>query len=153
MGKIMYRPRKIAKPIKKSQVLTAFTDIYEKYKNGTHRSSVNDCALCQKYNTKFPWGGGETCTACPMFTFNNASSFYPCLDRKCQPIDCKDPNDVDLGFGLKRVTEFYAVLIQEVSAMPEQGFTRKKLYAVLKRVDKQVYDKFIRIYNEKIVKI
>jgi len=148
MGKIMYRPRKIAKPIKKSEVLTAFTDIYEKYKNGTHRSSVNDCALCQKYNTKFPWGAFDSCTACPMYAFNNSRSFYPCLDRKCQPIDCKDPNDVNTGFGLKRVTEFYAVLIQEVKNMPERGFTRKKLYAVLKRVDTEVYGKFEKIYDK-----
>jgi hypothetical protein len=149
MGKIMYRPRKIQKPIVKSGVLTAFTNVYERYKMGIHRSSTSDCALCKKYQNSYNFGSKE-CTACPMYAFNNPHSYYPCLDRLCNPIDCNDPNDVDLGFGLKRVTEFYAVLIQEVTAMSEQGFTRKKLYAVLKRIDKEVYEKFEKIYDEKI---
>lgn len=126
------------KPIVKSEFLDIITEIYSAYKNKTHKASSDSCGLCQKYMVGKTFCS-EKCGGCPMSVFGK-DEYYPCVTRLCPPVNCDAVDEGDIE--LIMVLEFYAVLIQEVKAMPEKGFTRTALGKVLKRVDREVFNKF-----------
>ena len=149
---------------KKSKLLVAMYAILKEYKNKTHKTSVSVCSLCDLFydetlNLYDDDGKVNTCNKCPMFVFFNPDSNnpLPCLNRKCEPVNCylrKNENgkySKETVTELKRVIKFYESAINKIETMSDRQ-VRESSFKFLIKIDNNIAEKSIKQKNMKIKK-
>ena len=128
--------------IEKTQLLKAMKKVMLEYKNGTHKASVDDCALCELYyKGEDKKHRGHECRLCPMHIFYRKGGHpYSCMSRKCTPFDTDDYNKTDVEF--KRVTKFYSKAIKVVETMSEEQLNAENAFKFFIKIDKDVFEKY-----------
>ena len=142
--------------IKKEQLVEAMEKILLEYKEKRHDSCVKYCTLCNLYYQDFYDGsdfitvsGDHHCTNCPMFVFKTSDDLA-CLDRKCEPMDCRDrfkdlankKIKIRMTKQLKAVIEFYDKALQQVWSMTEKDLNKKNAFKFLVDIDNEVGAKY-----------
>lgn len=129
------------KAIKKTELLKAMRTILKEYENNEHQAHVVFCKLCQLYNKDDDKEHkNHECSLCPMYVFLvNAYTYYPCLKRKCEPVNCyyatEDSNE------LKTVIDFYKEAISTINDMTSNELNKKNTFKFLIKIDKVVAKK------------
>jgi hypothetical protein len=125
---------------KKAKVLKAMHTILREYKEKTHNTTTDDCKLCVSFlkkTGKYYFGDIHVCRLCPMFAFGKNG--FPCLIRKCAPIDCE-------GFyytgELEAVIEFYELAIKKIESIDNAELIKKDGFKFLVNIDKKVAKKY-----------
>jgi hypothetical protein len=125
--------------IVKSQLLKAMWQIRNEYKEKTHNLSKGKCALCKLYLSGITYGYSRpSCTICPMNAFwADGDNIFPCMNRKCEPIDCVD-NDW-LPEELQAVIEFYKRAINAIGSRSAKELNEPlQSFIFLREIDRQV---------------
>jgi len=121
---------------KKSILLKILRQILNEYRENNHKARITDCALCTEYmvviNTYW-----DNCYGCPMVVFNPAQTDYPCLSRKCAPVDCQYGVEKNKDIELKRVIRFYEKIIERIESMSTEA-VRKSSFKFMIKIDKEV---------------
>lgn len=122
----------------KIHLLKAMRQIRNEYKKEIHSLDRDTCALCKLYlnNEHYRYD----CSVCPMNVFwaDSDCSFFPCMNRKCAPVECDD-NDYLLPEELSAVTEFYNRAIDAVSSKTTKELNAPlQPFTFLREIDKQV---------------
>ena len=125
------------KRVTKQNFLEAAETILREYKKKNHRVSKSVCKLCEFYNDEYL--SKNECSGCPMYVFKG-DHCYPCMNRSCEPVGCYP--GMKKTRRLQRVIEFYEVVVKTVQEMPEEGFNKAKLMPILKKINKEVSDKY-----------
>lgn len=115
---------------KKTELLEIMNIILYEYKKGIHKRQIDSCGLCKKYHNLY------FCYNCPMYIFVSKNISYPCMNRKCHPIDSFSLND---EIKTKRVIEFYERVIAKIESMTINA-VRKSSFKFLIKIDNEVYD-------------
>jgi hypothetical protein len=131
------------KTIKKLELLNAMRGILYDYENNKHRSTLDSCKLCRLYNRNCPQVHKDhECSLCPMYVFfETRNTIYPCMKRKCEPVDCdgyvtNDSNE------LLAVIDFYKEVISTVRNMTSEELNKKNAFKFLIKIDKKVAKKY-----------
>jgi hypothetical protein len=127
--------------VTKTELLIAIINIYLEYKDGTHKLSISKCALCRLYvrNNNYI----ISCDGCPMTVFKKGDKTYPCMNRKCKPVDC-----LNIKFNLftceelQAVEEFYKEFIEIVKGMKAIDLKDINAFAFLKKLDRKIAKKY-----------
>jgi hypothetical protein len=127
---------------KKTELLKAMKKVLNEYKKNNHVARVDYCALCLLYNkTDDNTHIGHECKFCPMFVFQNSMDWFPCMKRRCSPIDCDGDMTEDLN-ELKAVIDFYEEAINTVESMTASQLNESKAFMFLIKIDKLVAKKY-----------
>jgi hypothetical protein len=129
--------------IKKLELLKAMKTILREYKKRIHHTRLDRCALCVFYHKDNYFDSHEKheCILCPMFVFLKDNDSYPCMERKCEPVNC-------WGYGsaeedeIKKVIEFYTQAIAVVETMTYKELNEKKAFKFLVKIDRNIAKKY-----------
>jgi hypothetical protein len=127
--------------IEKTQLLKAMKKVMLEYKNGTHKASVDDCALCELYyKGEDKKHRGHECRLCPMHIFYRKGGHpYPCMNRNCTPFTSDDGESTS---EIKEVTKFYKASIKVVETMSDEQLNAENAFKFLIKIDKDVFEKY-----------
>jgi len=126
---------------KKTGLLKAMERILKEYKKNDHIANVADCSLCMLYNRDNEDSisnslKGHECRLCPMYIFYRGNdNWYPCMKRRCTPIDCDGSMTEDLN-ELKAVIRFYEEAIEIVKGMTVEQLNEPQAFVFLIKIDK-----------------
>jgi hypothetical protein len=120
----------------KPEVLQAFRQILQEYKDKTHNSKISDCSLCRIYD------GYHLCTGCPMLVFENKMCVHTnCMMRRCRPVNCYDSREIANPEMLAAVVEFYELAVERLKGMKQEELDRLGAFGFLVDLDNEVADR------------
>jgi hypothetical protein len=126
--------------IEKGKLLWAMKMILREYKKNEHKALIDHCGLCRLYNRYNKEYKKHECELCPMYVFYVTDCTYPCMRRKCEPIDCyyatEDTNE------LKAVIELYKRAIKKVDSMTSEELNKRNAFKFLIKMDEEVAKEF-----------
>ncbi len=140
------------KTIVKADLLIAMEKTLQEYKDKKHFINVSDCFLCHIFHEYKYWNdksGLHTCQDCPMYIFK-LHHIYPCMDRRCEPIDCLGEKSL---LKLRVVKEYYKRIIAKVNEISEEDLNKENAFQFLMDIDNEIADKHkvgMRIKKERL---
>jgi hypothetical protein len=124
---------------RKLELLKALKTVLKEYKDETHRTKKDKCSLCQLYIVS-----DYECDRCPMFLFGDSyEHMYPCMNRKCRPVDCEAIFPMWFKEDLEKVIEFYEAIIKKVASMTTKELNAEGAFKFLVDIDDKI-DKNIK---------
>ncbi len=117
--------------------------VLSEYKEGTHYAAIHCCSLCDLY-----YKMNCNCGVCPMTVFSGKDKF-PCMRRRCIPLDCGWRKEYKYKVKLKAVVEFYQQAIAKVKILTEEELNQSQSFAFLIGIDNEIADKHELYLNKK----
>src|ERR1035437_2496053 len=122
----------------KTELLQAMKKILKEYKNVKHSTTLSECSLCQLYYVRLSFNG---CRSCPMNIFFEDDNVFPCLNRRCAPVNCDYSTSIN-NIKIKAVIEFYKKAIAKVAFMKNKELNEKDAFKFLIDIDNKAADKY-----------
>jgi hypothetical protein len=119
----------------KVRLLSAMHKTLQEYREKKHSTNLGSCRLCWIYRR-----GYYSCTDCPMSVFKDNVGQFPCMNRRCIPVNCYD-GAYKKNIKLQAVQEFYEKAIPIVQEMTDEQLDGKKFQFLLD-IDDEVADKY-----------
>jgi hypothetical protein len=120
----------------KARLLSAMKKTLQEYKEKKHSTSLGSCRLCWIYRR-----GYYSCNDCPMSIFKDNMGIFPCMNRRCIPINCYD-GAYKKNIKLQAVQEFYEKAIPIVQEMTDEQLNNSNAFHFLLDIDNEVADKY-----------
>jgi hypothetical protein len=75
-----------------------------------------------------------------MYVFDDCDGhIYPCMNRKCVPVDCYDPFVQEY---LEKVIKFYEAIIKKIAGMTAKELNAEGAFKFLVDIDNEIDNKY-----------